>query len=66
MSKYEKTNMVVAIVGLCVAVLGVVLGVIAPFIAYHWLDPQLQSFAHRPRFQIFNPETRRRKKSGRV
>jgi hypothetical protein len=52
MGKYDKTNMLIAVVGLCVAVLGVILGGAAPFIAYRWLDPQLQGFAHRPRFQI--------------
>jgi len=52
MGKYDKLNMVLTIVGLCIAVLGVILGVAAPFITYRWLDPQLQSFSHRPRFQI--------------
>jgi hypothetical protein len=45
MTKYDKINLIIAIIGVVVAIL-------SPFITYHWLDPQLQSFAHRPRFQI--------------
>jgi hypothetical protein len=52
MGKYDTLNMKLTIVGLCIAVLGLILGVAAPFITYRWLDPQLQSLSHRPRFKI--------------
>ncbi len=45
MTKYEKVNTVMS-------GLALLLAIASPFIAYRWLDPQMQSFRHRARLHV--------------